>query len=265
MNKLHISILGGGWIGVPLAETLVAKGYSVQMSQSSQSSLIQNKEIRLLSWRAEPHMSDQSWQPMLDADILIWTIPPRRKEYGDTFYLEIITDFIRLANKRKYQKIIFLSSTSVYKSVHGVVDEQSEVEDNMMSQAEKIFMELQSPWLILRLGGLMGGNRFVAKYYSGKTIPAANHPVNYVHRVDVLEIIFQSLFPSIIGIYNVVAPFHPIKSELVFKECEMRNLPKPQGSIEDAEPAKIVSSDKIIGALKYTFQYPDPLWFPLEN
>ncbi|CAM4157986.1 hypothetical protein EWU23_06110 [Cytophagaceae bacterium 50C-KIRBA] len=260
-----ISILGGGWIGVPLAEKLASLGYSVQISQSSQTKTIQNPAIKLIQWRAEANLPEQAWETILNAKTIIWTIPPRRKENGDHFYLEVLRDFVRLINERTYQQVIFLSSTSIYQAENKLVNEESALENNLMSQAEGILQEIQSPLLILRLGGLMGGERYVAKYYAGKRVPAANHPVNYVHRADVLEIISQSTKNLLKGIYNVVAPKHPIKSELVKSECHRRSLDSPVEYLEDQEAIKWVSSDKLIQALNYTFQYPDPLEFPIEN
>ena len=73
-----ISILGGGWIGVPLAEKLSQKGYSVQISQSSQTKTIQNPTIKLVQWRAEVNSPNEAWESILDAKTIIWTIPPRR-------------------------------------------------------------------------------------------------------------------------------------------------------------------------------------------
>lgn len=260
-----ISILGGGWVGVPLAENLAQKGYLVQISQSSQTQSIQNKAIHVEAWRADVNLSQQAWEPILQAKILIWTIPPRRKQHGDTFYLDVLTDFVRLVNQRKYQQVIFLSSTSIYKSENKAVDEESPVEFNLMNQAEQLINQIKSPVLILRLGGLMGGERYVAKYYAGKQVPAANHLVNYVHRSDVLQIIHGCIQVSLADTCNVVAPLHPVKADLVKEECQRRKLNMPLDYIESSEPMKWVSSQKIIQALNYTFQYPDPMLFPIEN
>lgn len=262
---LDISILGGGWIGVPLAEKLDKRTYSVQISQSSQTHKLLNSNIQLVSWRAASNLPDEDWNSILDAKTVIWTIPPRRKVNGDDFYLEVLRDFVRLLNQKTYQQVIFLSSTSVYSAENKWVNEVSYLEDNLMSQAEEILQGIQSPVLILRLGGLMGADRYVAKYYSGKKVPAANHPVNYVHRADVIEIICQSIESQIKGIYNVVAPLHPIKSDLVKVECERRGLELPLEYLEDQEATKVISSEKLIEALNYTFTYPDPLSFPIES
>lgn len=260
-----ISILGGGWIGVPLAEKLSQKGYSVQISQSSQIKTIQNPSIKLVQWRAEVNSTNEAWESILDAQTIIWTIPPRRKVNGDHFYLDVLQDFVRLLNQKTYQQVIFLSSTSIYQAENSLVHEESALENNLMFQAEQILQGVQCPLLLLRLGGLMGGERYVAKYYTGKKVPAANHPVNYVHRADVLEIIAQSIKSQLNGTFNVVAPQHPIKSELVKMECERRGLVLPVEYLEDKEATKVISSDKLIQALNYSFQYSDPLLFPIEN
>ena len=87
------------------------------------------------------------------------------------------------------KKIIFLSSTSIYQNVSDIVDEKSAiVETSLMAQAESLIQASKIPSVTLRLGGLMGGDRFVAKYFSGRRNDGANCPVNYVHKDDVVAL-----------------------------------------------------------------------------
>ena len=58
-----------------------------------------------------------------------------------------------------------------------------------MAKAEAIVSSSKVPYLILRLAGLMGGDRYVAKYFSGKRNDGANCPINYVHKDDVVALI----------------------------------------------------------------------------
>jgi len=87
---MKISILGTGWLGLPLGEYLLTKGYEVNGSVTTASKLdtLKNKGINpfLLQLTPEPEPED-SIEKFLDADVLIIAIPPSRKSDDmDTFH-----------------------------------------------------------------------------------------------------------------------------------------------------------------------------------
>ena len=108
---------------------------------------------------------------------------------AEEFYLQILQDWLSVLDEKIVKKIIFLSSTSIYQNVSDIVDEKSAiVETSLMAQAESLILASKIPSVTLRLGGLMGGDRFVAKYFSGRRNDGANCPVNYVHKDDVVAL-----------------------------------------------------------------------------
>jgi hypothetical protein len=59
-------------------------------------------------------------------------------------------------------------------------------------------------------------------------------------------------------VFNACSPGHPSKKEFYTKAAEVSQLPAPNFS-DSRENFKIVSSDKLIRRLNYSFRYPNPL------
>ncbi|MHA8051615.1 hypothetical protein V7S79_10945 [Aquirufa sp. ROCK-SH2] len=259
---MQISIFGGGWVGNPLAKNLARLGHTVNVSKSSFRTLETNENLSELDWKAEINQLPEYWEPMCDSEVHIWTIPPRRKVNSEEFYLGVIRDWIQQINPNKVKKIIFLSSTSVYQNNNSWVYEESEVDEtSLMLQAEKIIASAPCNSIIFRWGGLMGEERYVAKYFSGKIMDGGECPVNYVHQKDVLAILERTVVDLDSGIYNVVAPEHPSKKEVGDADCERRNMPKAIWNPGVCSSFKLVSSEKLMQALGYSFLEPNPINF----
>ena len=261
--KKTVSIFGGGWVGAPLAFKLALADFDVQVSVSSAHKQAAHPNIKVLDFRAEPGMPEQAWVSMCQSEIHIWAIPPRRKKNSEEHYLEILQDWIQQIDPKLTKKLIFLSSTSVYQNVSDIVTEESDIqESSLMAKAEAIIQSANLPVLILRLGGLMGGDRYVAKYFSGKRNDGANCPVNYIHKDDVVALCALTVEKINKGIFNIVAPIHPTKGEVGENDIEKRNM--PAGTWDYSQPClggKIISGEKITKELKYQFKHPDPMEF----
>ena len=262
--KKTVSIFGGGWVGAPLAFKLALADFEVQVSASSAHKQAAHPNIKVLDFRAEPGMPEQAWVSMCQSEIHIWAIPPRRKKNSEEHYLEILGAWVQQIDPSITKKIIILSSTSIYQNVSDIVTEESDIqESSLMAKAEAIVQASEIPSLMLRLGGLMGGDRYVAKYFSGKRNDGANCPVNYIHKDDVVALIAKATESIQEGLFNLVAPQHPSKMDVGIYDCEQRGL--PIGLWDDTQPClggKIVSGDAISERLHYTFKWPDPLEFP---
>ncbi len=262
--KKTVSIFGGGWVGAPLAFKLALADFEVQVSASSAHKQAAHPNIKVLDFRAEPGMPEQAWVSMCQSEIHIWAIPPRRKKNSEEHYLEILGAWVQQIDPSITKKIIFLSSTSIYQNVSDIVTEESDIqESSLMAKAEAIVQASEIPSLMLRLGGLMGGDRYVAKYFSGKRNDGANCPVNYIHKDDVVALIAKATESIQEGLFNLVAPQHPSKMDVGIYDCEQRGL--PIGLWDDTQPClggKIVSGHAISERLHYTFKWPDPLEFP---
>lgn len=145
----------------------------------------------------------------------------------------------------------------------GAVDASHE----LISAEELLKQKVDQNLTILRCGGMMGYERIPGKYFAGKKdLPGGNNPVNYVHRDDVLRAIVKIVENEVYGnLFNVVAPFHPLKKEVIKNSALDFNMELPHFKEENAFGYKIVNSDKLIKSLNFEFQYPDPLSFYYNN
>jgi nucleoside-diphosphate-sugar epimerase len=261
--KKKISIYGGGWVGAPLAFKLALADFDVTVSASQVHAQAKHPHVHVVDFRANEETTEGDWAQMNQSAIQIWAIPPRRKKNSEEQYLRILHDWVSVLDPKKVEKIIFLSSTSVYANVSAIVDETAEINSTtLMAQAEAIVSASPIKSIILRLGGLMGGDRFVAKYFANKRNDGANCPVNYVHKDDVVNLIALTTEKIKSGVYNIVAPEHPTKQDVGMNDCEKRGMnPGYWDSSQPCLGGKIVSGDKIVEELSYEFKWPDPMEF----
>lgn len=259
-----ISILGCGWLGMPLAKELSKKFKGVKGSTTRKEKLeeISNNGISpylitLASLKAKNVIS------FLDNEILIINVPPGRSATTLSPYLQNLENLNSFIGESNIKKVIFISSTSVYKENNGVVTEDSEVGDGesalKMFNAEEIFRNNQNiETTVVRMSGLIGPNRHPGRFFSGKEdIPNGLSPVNLIHLDDCIGII-----QSIIGhnywdkTINASALSHPSKKEFYTKAIHLYNGTKA-GFKDENVTFKIISSDKLLYDLNYKFKHPD--------
>jgi nucleoside-diphosphate-sugar epimerase len=265
-----VSILGCGWLGLPLGEFLLEKGILVKGSTTSPEklSLLAEKGIQPFLLTLSPEVPDRQHEELrefLKTDILIINIPPRTGSQGHDFHVTQIRQLVSQLDATK-TCIIYVSSTSVYPDENQIATELSPVvETNAMVQAEKI-VSLQTPkTTILRCGGLMGYNRIPGKYVAGKTINTGDIPVNFVHRDDVVHIIYEIIRQEKWGqTYNVVAPEHPTRKEVYARNAAELGFAPPVYDNTPPPAYKVINGEKLIHELDYTFLFPDPVTFSYQ-
>jgi nucleoside-diphosphate-sugar epimerase len=263
---LLISILGCGWLGFPLAKYLIEKGHSVKGSTTSESkiTLLSESKIEPFLLKFLPEIESKNLDYFLNSEVLIICIPPRAGKYGEDFHVQQIESLIQHLPSSPIQSIIYTSSTSVYPDFNREVNEDDEViENHALIKVENLLKKLSQNVTILRCGGLMGEERIPAKYFAGKTINTGEIPVNYVHQMDVIQIITMILEKDFWNeTFNVVSPLHPIRKEIYLKNCEDLGFEKPifEEPIEPI-PYKIISPQKLILRADYRFLFSNPLEF----
>jgi hypothetical protein len=149
-------------------------------------------------------------------------------------------------------QIFYTSSTGIYPDVEKEFTESDKPASEV--ESESFILEKFPQTNILRLGGLMGGERLLKNY----TISNLDQLVNHIHYADICSVIEKMLdIHSQSKVYNVVAPVHPNKEEIINAQ---KDLPY---SGERNQKGRIISSAKLISELDFEFQYPDPRYFHL--
>ncbi|MCZ7603017.1 MAG: SDR family oxidoreductase [Melioribacteraceae bacterium] len=254
MGKSSISIIGCGWLGLPLAEKLIEEGYDVKGSTTTPQKLeiLHEKKIEAHQILLNPHLHCSTTEIFFDSNILIINIPPSRNSNVLEFFPQQIKSVMAEINKSKIDYMLFISSTSVYAENNKLVTEDSELDPVTDSGKALVIAEgliradINFQTTILRFGGLVGPGRNPARFFAGrKDIPGGNTKINLIHLDDCIDIILTIIKSRLWGeVFNAVSDFHPTKKDFYLKAAEHYNLEKPEFSEVDQD-YKIVSSAKI--------------------
>lgn len=269
-----ISILGCGWLGLPLAEYLILKGYQVKGSTTNKRKLSTLKMIGIEPFliNLNPLVASDDIMSFLHTDVLVVNIPPRNPQTKglSTSYIEQIRYLLSYIYKSSLKELIFISSTSVYPNLNREVTERDAERDAnpTLYDAEQLILKINDlQTTILRCAGLVGGKRVPGRFFAGKkNLLNGQEPANQVFRDDVIQVIAQIIRMGSHGeIYNVCAPMHPFKKDLYVQNAQLLGLKPPEFcSSHDATSFKVVNSDKIQHQLPYQFIYTNPFDFEYE-
>ncbi len=180
MSIKTVSILGCGWTGKALKESLSLQSYEVFCLSRN---IKVNDEMK-----------------MYDSDILVIAIPPRNN------YLEVLDETLKKVDART--QVILLSSISFYDGRSLVVE------------AEGLVQKLHVDVVILRLGGLMGYERIAGKYTAGKVLASdsGTNYIHRDDVLGIIESIIDQNIRS--ETFDVVAPLQSRKKKVFTKNAK---------------------------------------------
>jgi len=257
-----ISILGCGWLGLPLAISLVAKGWLVKGSTTNMAKL-----NTLTSNKIDPYLvqlaDNATINPQfLKSDILLINIPPSLKKQPAQVYLNQMQSLAKQVESSPVKHVVFISSTSVYPDVNAEITNTDNIDcENALYQSELFFRESKNfTTTIIRFAGLIGPGRNPARFFAGKTnIANGQAPVNLIHLDDCIGVIETLLHQQKFGgIYHAAAPAHPTRSEFYTLAAQTADLSLPV-FIDELNEWKIIDPIKLQQALNYNFIHPDLL------
>jgi nucleoside-diphosphate-sugar epimerase len=263
----QISIIGCGWLGLPLAKALIKNGFQVNGSTTS----VEKLEL-LKSFGIDPyliHITENSIKgdifKCLDvSDTVIINIPPGLRKDAEVNFVKRIKNLIPYIEASTVTKVLFVSSTSVYADAIAipVFTEESPTHPDTESGKQLLEVEilLQKNQVfettIVRFGGLIGDDRHPANSLSGKIqLKNPQAPVNLIHQQDAVNSIVHIIEKNAWNeLFNVVTPSHPTRKTYYTEQCKHRDLPLPEFDETDISLGKTISSDKLQKELNYTFQ-----------
>jgi nucleoside-diphosphate-sugar epimerase len=264
-----ISVIGCGWLGLPLAEHLIKAGYHIKGSTTRKEKLrvLQDRGIEPYLLTLDPGLrSKPAASSLLDADVLVVNIPPgRSKENVVSFHKLQISNLITAVAASPVRFVVFTSSTSVYPDLNRMVEEEDAHADEGSGKAllEAEAMLAARPEFsttVVRLAGLYGHGRHPVHHLAGKTnLSNAGAPVNLVHRDDCVRVISSLIRKNVRGeVFSVCSDLHPSRKELYTTKAIRLGLTPPQFAENGRPSFKIVSNAKLKAHLNYEFLYPDP-------
>ena len=263
MNNKTISIAGCGWLGLPLAKRLIKEGYTVKGSTTSVDKLDVLSQIGI-----EAHLVDYLTNILPEAffkcDILVIIIPPGRN--GQTAYAKGIKTLTEQIDTTK-TKVIFTSSTGVYKDNNSTVHESSPLSPSPRSgtsilDAEKVIQSQTAPYVILRLAGLVGADRNMGNFLAGRqNMPNGKAPVNLVHQDDCVRSIVTVIQSNHWNkVFNICADLHPEK-QIIYPHQSQTLGKVPPAFIDELTSYKVVNNSKFKDQYNFSYNFPDPMSF----
>ncbi len=275
----QISLLGCGWLGLPLAKTLIENGFSVKGSTTSMNKLLileENKIEPFLISLFEDKIEGDITGFLKNSEVLVIDIPPGLRSSTSASFVAKIQTLVTQIEKSEIKKVLFVSSTSVYEDVEifsTPLEVTEETPTNPETESGKQLVEVENLLLsnpnfntiILRFGGLIGEDRHPIKYLAGKeNVENPDGPINFIHQEDCIGIILEILEQLLDSarsdnktdkiIFNAVAPQHPTREEYYHKKAKNMNLPLPIFAKNTASKGKIINSAKIETVLSYIFK-----------
>lgn len=263
-----ISIVGLGWLGLATANHLIKSNYKVVGTVTSSEKLMQLvsspfpvKVIKILNDQIKG-----DWKMILnDCEYVLINFPPSNNLVEEGAYLKQIGQIIK--HTPPNQKVIFISSISVYGDANGLVTEESECHPTR-SNGEKVLAaenllraHFKSALTIIRFAGLIGPGRHPGNFFKSSSIinnPEA--PVNLIHQVDCIQLIEKVIKTNTSGeIYNGCSDHHPSKREFYTAARKNISLEIPQFGNNLNTNSKIIDNQKGKKELNFSYLIANPL------
>ena len=253
-----ISILGCGWLGTPLTQSLLRNRFLVKGSSTTQNKAEELKKKGVQSYCFTVTETGNYPQDFFDSDRLVITLPFRRHLQDPFEYMRQMQSLVSSISNSPITHIIFTSSTGVYSKHSGHVTENTPITPTTDREAallatEQVLLKLPVATTICRLAGLIGPNRMPGKFLSGKqNIPNPNAPVNLIWQSDCIEIFTRLLQnPPYNGILNCVSDDHPSRKEFYTRCAQEQGIPIPHFSEHADQTNKWVDNQKVKDLLSF--------------
>jgi nucleoside-diphosphate-sugar epimerase len=275
----QISILGCGWLGLPLAKSLIANGFSINGSTTSEEkiSILENVGINpfLVSLSAkevllETRISIEKF--LRNSQLLVIDFPPKLRGDSNENFVGKIKNLIPFIIKSGVTKVIFVSSTSVYQDTNLTsksfteldIPEPATESGKQLLETERLLQNHSNfQTTVIRFGGLIGEDRHPITFLAGKkNIENPEAPINLIHQDDCIGIITTIIDKRLDhfensdfnATFNGVNPFHPSRKEYYTQKAIELHLPLPEFNENNPSVGKLVTSNSVETILNYTFK-----------
>lgn len=263
----QISILGCGWLGLPLAKAMLENGFLVNGSTTSQEKITDLKDCGINPFMialSENKIDGNLTLFLQNSTILIIDVPPKLRGSEKDNFVSKIKNVIPFIEESSVENVLFISSTSVYGENNSMVTEETErhpdTESGIQLLETETILQNNSKFktTILRFGGLIGDDRHPVRFLAGrKNLDNPNGSINLIHQKDCIGIIMAIIQQKYWGnTFNAVTPFHPSRQEYYTQKAKERNLEVPEFNNKNTSVGKTISSSKIEMLLGYSFVKP---------
>ena len=265
--KITISVLGCGWLGMPLAEELLQKGYSVNGSTTTSEKIetLEKKGIDAFYIElTEEEVKGEVFSFLDGAEALIVDVPPGLRKEPNASFVKKLKHFMTKLELSSVEKVILVSSTSVFEDQESIPEYSETSTPNGKSSASKQIQEVEKLFqnnpnfktTVIRMGGLLGGDRHPVKFLAGRQdVANPQAPVNLIQQQDAIHLILKVLQQEKFGeVFHGVYPLHPSKKEYYSAKAKELNVEPPAFDTASITKGKKISSTNTQKELEFVFR-----------
>ncbi|MGB3463676.1 MAG: NAD(P)-binding domain-containing protein [Cyclobacteriaceae bacterium] len=264
MNN-HISIMGCGWLGLPLAKHLVKEGFSVKGSTTTPDKIESIENHGIIPFLLKAGQEGKDMSRFLQSDLLVLNIPPGKS--NEESYISSMKSMAEIVALSPIRKVVYISTSSVYPNTNSIVSEE-DASYQKTPRSGISMLEVEDIWrgltdittLIIRFAGLYGPGRNPGRFLAGKETSGGSNPVNLIHLDDCIGIIEHFVhheYPS--ATFNACAPIHPGRNAFYQQAAHLFGFDPPVFTAPESTDHKIVDSGKLLNVTKYRYRHPDPI------
>lgn len=265
--KTQISIIGCGWLGLPLAQKLVEQRFSVNGSTTSKEKLQRLKQFQIKPFLVsldETGISGNYSNFLTGSETIIINIPPGLRRNPTKNHIAEIKHLIQAIEANSIKNVLYISSTTVFEDEANFPVIKTETKPNATSSTAQQLIEIEQilqtntnfKTTILRFGGLIDEERHPSKFLSGRdNISNPDAPLNLIHKADCIAIILAILEKELWDVsLNAVYPKHISKETYYSAYCKREGLPLPTYNTSKESKGKVIDSTTLVRLLEYTFK-----------
>jgi nucleoside-diphosphate-sugar epimerase len=275
---MNTTIIGLGWLGVPLAKFLKSQAYNVcgtSRTASKVDALNQaGYECLHFDLFAAP-IAQQLPSKFFENSNIVINIAPGRHSIKPDEYIASMKGLINYAFEHKALHLTFVSTSSVFGNAVGIVDERSVTNPSSDSGLAHAAIEqyLLEHYIdrsaILRLAGLVGPNpegaiptirHPVYALAKRQHIDGGNTPINLVHQFDVIQCIYAIIKQQTVAkVLHACSLEHPTRADYYTWAAHQLGMKAPKfDTKDDLRDGKIVSAEQTLRELGVSLRYPSP-------
>jgi len=264
---MNISILGCGWLGLPLAKKLIEVGHTVNGSTTNRDKMRSLSEEGIVPYKIqlfEEGIQGDISSFLGNSEVLIIDIPPGLRKDPKVNFVAKIDRLKSYIEKSGIQKVLFVSATSIFEDGN---DMPSYTEDDVpngtaenakqLIGVEELLKDSEKfETSVLRFGGLLGPGRHPVNYLSGKSdLKDPEGPVNLIHLEDCIGIIEAIIEKDAWKkTFHGVYPEHPTRKEYYSKTAEKKGLASMSFNEDSVSKGKLIESVNLDEILGYEFK-----------
>ncbi len=252
----QISILGCGWLGLPLAKALLKLGFEVKGSTTTHSKLSVLHSAGITGFIIELNETEckGNLQEFLEgSEYLLICIPPGLRKTPNSNFIAKLKQVVKGLAHTDIKKLLYVSSTGVFKDQEHFPEykedykfSEVEIQNSQLVQAEELLLNLPSVTTsVVRFSGLVGEDRHPVRFLSGRqSIKNPEAPVNLIHLENCVKLLSEVMKQNKFGmVFHGNEDIHLSKKAYYHHKAKALSIPLPEFDSTKKSKGKYINMD----------------------